>query len=74
MTYERDRADAVAEHEATGLGTILGIILAIAVVLAIIWFFFLGGLGNSVGTDPASGADATVQTHVLSGPNTNTQR
>ena len=34
------------EREGSGVGTILGIILAIVVVLAIIWFFFLGGMGG----------------------------
>lgn len=50
MAYETDHRDVIVEREGTGVGTILGIILAIVVVLAIIWFFFLGGLGQNPGT------------------------
>jgi hypothetical protein len=54
MTYETDHQDDVyVEREGTSMGTILGIILAIVVVLAIIWFFFLGGLGQNNTTTPA---------------------
>ncbi len=64
MTYERDHDDDVVfEREGTGVGTILGIILAIVVVLAIIWFFFLGGMGGTPATDTGPG-DQTVQTEV----------
>ena len=52
MTYHEDHEDVVVEREGTGAGTILGIILAIVVVLAIIWFFFLGGMGNNGTTNP----------------------
>ncbi len=50
MAYETDHRDVIVEREGTGVGTILGVILAIVVVLAIIWFFFLGGLGQNPGT------------------------
>ena len=49
MTYERD---VIVEREGTGIGTILGIILAVIVVLAIVWFFFLGGMGPGNNTAP----------------------
>ena len=73
MTYERDHDDAAFEREATGLGTILGILLVLVVVLAVIWFFFLGGLGNNANTNTVPGEDTTVQTQVNSDPNTNAQ-
>jgi Mg/Co/Ni transporter MgtE len=63
MTYEDKRTDVYVEQEGTSVGTILGIILAIIVVLAIIWFFFLGGLGNNPNnTNP--GNDTTNQTQI----------
>jgi Mg/Co/Ni transporter MgtE len=38
MTYDRElREDA-------GVGTIVGVVLSVIVVLAIVWFFFLGGM------------------------------
>ena len=46
MAYDTDHHDVIVENEGTGIGTILGIILAIVVVLAIVWFFFLGGMGQ----------------------------
>lgn len=55
--------DAMFEREGTGMGTILGIILAIVVLLAIIWYFFLGGMGGSPTTETQPG-DQTVQTEV----------
>ena len=62
MTYETEHNDVYVEQEGTGVGTILGIILAIVVVLAIIWFFFLGGMGNNANTNP--GTDTTNQTQI----------
>ncbi len=57
MTYDRDvdvyeRDDTYVEREGTGIGTILGIILAVVVVLAIVWFFFLGGMNPGTNTAP----------------------
>jgi Mg/Co/Ni transporter MgtE len=52
MTYERD---VIIEREGTGIGTILGIILAVIVVLALVWFFFLGGMGPANNTTPNNG-------------------
>lgn len=46
MAYDTEHRDVIVESEGTGIGTILGIILAIVVVLAIVWFFFLGGMGQ----------------------------
>ncbi|MEP7158706.1 MAG: hypothetical protein ABI797_04715, partial [Chloroflexota bacterium] len=48
-----DHHEVIVERDGTGVGTILGIILAIVVVLAIVWFFFLGGMGDTQnpGTD-----------------------
>ena len=53
MTYERDVYDEdgmIVEREGTGIGTIVGIILAVIVVLAIVWFFFLGGMNSGTNT------------------------
>lgn len=67
MVYDRqlEDEDVIIEREGTGVGTILGIILAIVVVLAIIWFFFLGGM-NPGPTTP--GTDTTPQTEVQPAP------
>jgi Mg/Co/Ni transporter MgtE len=62
MAYETEHRDVIVEREGTGIGTILGIILAIVVVLAIIWFFFLGGLGQNPGTtNPGNNTDTTIE-------------
>ncbi len=62
MTYDREvDRDAIVEREGTGVGTILGIILAVVVVLAIVWFFFLGGMGPANNTAPANNQDTTIQ-------------
>ena len=64
MTHASDRDDdAIFEREGTSTGTILGIILATVVVVAIIWFFFLGGMGGSPATQTQPG-DQTTQTEV----------
>jgi len=56
MTYDEEHRDVIVEEEGTGVGTILGVILAIVVVLAIVWFFFLGGMGTP---SPNPGTDQT---------------
>ena len=58
MTYERD---VIVEREGTGVGTILGIILAVIVVLAIVWFFFLGGMGQNAGTNNEGDTQITIE-------------
>ena len=58
MTYERD---VIVEREGTGVGTILGIILAVVVVLAIVWFFFLGGMGQNPGNNNGDDTQITIE-------------
>jgi len=66
MAYETDHRDVIVEREGTGIGTILGIILAIVVVLAIIWFFFLGGLGQNPGTtNPGNDTEVNIEQPVV---------
>lgn len=38
MTYDREL------RQDLGIGTIVGVVLSVIVVLAIVWFFFLGGM------------------------------
>jgi hypothetical protein len=58
VTYERD---VIVERDGTGVGTILGIILAVLVVLAIVWFFFLGGMGPANNTAPDQNQNQQIQ-------------
>ena len=65
MTYDRDvdvyeGDDTYVEREGTGVGTIIGIILAVVVVLAIVWFFFLGGMNPGTNTAPDQNLDNNV--------------
>jgi hypothetical protein len=61
MTYRADIGDEVyrdrdrevyVEREGMSIGTIVGIVLAVIVVLAIVWFFFLGGMNTGGNTTP----------------------
>lgn len=58
MTYERE---VIVERDGTGVGTILGIILAALVVLAIVWFFFLGGMGPANNSAPDQNQNQQIQ-------------
>jgi hypothetical protein len=60
MAYD-DHHDVIVERDGTGVGTILGIILAIVVVLAIVWFFFLGGMGNPNPNNPGDQTTIEIQ-------------
>ncbi|HWH38049.1 MAG TPA: hypothetical protein VNT28_09780 [Candidatus Limnocylindrales bacterium] len=53
MTHEHHDRDVVVERDSgPGVGTIIGIILAVVIVLALIWFLGFGGFeGNQGGTD-----------------------
>jgi hypothetical protein len=44
MTNEHH--DVIIERDGSSVGALLGIILAVVVVMAIVWFFFLGGQGK----------------------------
>jgi len=71
MTYRTDYDDRVfddrarereayAEREGMSIGTIVGIVLAVIVVLAIVWFFFLGGM-NTSNTNPNDNPNQITQ-------------
>jgi hypothetical protein len=57
MTHEHHDRDVVVERDSgPGVGTIVGIILAVVIVLALIWFLGFGGFegmggGGDAGTD-----------------------
>ena len=45
MTHEHHDRDVIVDRgDGSGVGMIVGILLAVVVVLALVWFFFLGGL------------------------------
>ena len=65
MTHEHHDRDVVVERDGgTGVGTIVGIILAIVVVLAIVWFFAMGGFGDA----PAQQQDIDIQPPAVEQP------
>ncbi|CAN5818134.1 hypothetical protein BH24CHL6_BH24CHL6_01690 [soil metagenome] len=50
MTHEHhERAVVVDRGGGMGVGMIVGIILAFIVILAVVWFFFMGGLDGDGG-------------------------
>ncbi len=51
MTHDHHDRDVIVERggDGSGVGMIIGIILAVIVVLAVIWFFFMGGLEGAPG-------------------------
>jgi Mg/Co/Ni transporter MgtE len=53
--------DVIVENEGSGVGALLGIILAIVIVMAIVWFFFLGGQGNPNSAPPVEQPNPPVQ-------------
>jgi hypothetical protein len=59
MTHEH-RDVVVDRGDGTGVGTILGILLAVIIVLALVWFFFLGGMGNNTQA-PAGDQDTQIE-------------
>lgn len=66
MAHEPARGHVDVERDGTGPGTILGLALAVAVVLAIVWFLFLGGMGNAA--QPRRGSDSLPQQQQLVQP------
>lgn len=49
MTHDHHDRDVIVDRggDGSGVGMIIGIILAVIVVLAVIWFFFMGGLDGT---------------------------
>jgi hypothetical protein len=49
MTHDHHDREVVVDRggDGSGVGMIIGIILAVIVVLAVIWFFFMGGLDGT---------------------------
>ena len=45
-THE-DREVIVTSDSGTGLGTVVGIILAVVIVLALVWYFGFGGFNDA---------------------------
>jgi Mg/Co/Ni transporter MgtE len=54
-----DHHDVIVTSDGSGVGALLGIILAIVIVLAIVWFFFLGG--QNPNSAPADQQNPPVQ-------------
>jgi Mg/Co/Ni transporter MgtE len=55
-----EHQDVIIERDGSSVGALLGIILAIVIVMAIVWFFFLGGQGNP-NSAPADQQNPPVQ-------------
>ncbi|HEV8489559.1 MAG TPA: hypothetical protein VGQ58_07200 [Candidatus Limnocylindrales bacterium] len=62
MTHEHERDTVVVSDSGSGLGTILGVLLIIALLVAV-WYFTLGP-----GTTPREGGGTTPVTPTLEVP------
>jgi hypothetical protein len=51
MTHDHHDRDVIVDRggDGSGVGMIIGIVLAVIVVLAVIWFFCMGGLEGTPG-------------------------
>lgn len=51
MSHDHHDREVIVDRggDGSGVGMIIGIILAVIVVLAVIWFFFMGGLDGTPG-------------------------